>query len=81
VRVGLLVVLERKIEAGGRLVELGRIVVCVLEVNTVVFLRNLNGFLHLSVALTDAAVHVVPTAVFVKGFGFIYHAKLDGNHG
>ena len=63
--IGSLVEINSIIESVGGLVEFGSIVVVVFEIDPIVFLGNLYGFVDLPVALADFAVEVVPVVVLV----------------
>lgn len=63
--IGPFVEINSIIESVGGLVEFGSIVVVVFEIDPIVFLGNLYGFVDLAVALADFAVEVVPVVVLV----------------
>lgn len=56
VSIGSLVKINGVVESIGGLVEFGCVVVVVLEIDTIVLLGNLYGFVYLAVALADFAV-------------------------
>ena len=79
-RIRSFIVINSFVKAIGCLIKLGSIVVVVFEVDSVMLLRDLNGFVDLSVALADLAEKVPSVVVFVQTFGLINHAQLNCHH-
>lgn len=76
----LFIIFNSKVVSVGSLVEFCRIVVNILEVDSIVLFWNLDWFFNLAVTLTNLGIQVITSTIFIEIFGFINHTELNSYH-